>query len=163
MKCLQQASSEGSELAHQARANFSQAMAKMLEPAERQPPPKVDMIEISHRWKKNRNEVVGSVVISFDKNGIARVPDEGNNRLAVAAYVRQSKGLADYVTAEQPPKPEAPQPDVKEKLKKVEKKAEPKKEALPDQPTEVKSEDTAEKEDKPAKKPVGKKPVGKKK
>jgi hypothetical protein len=67
-------------------------------PRELQPQVEVPMILVKHRWKRNRSDVSGSVVLGFDKNGIAKVPDVGNNRPAVETYCRHSKGLAEIVT-----------------------------------------------------------------
>ena len=85
-----------------ARSTFASAMRKMLQPKPRelQPQLEVPMIIVKHRWKRQRNEVSGSVVLGFNDKGIARVPDVGNNRVAVETYCRFSKGLAQVVTAE---------------------------------------------------------------
>lgn len=81
------------------------------------------MILVKHRWLKNRNIVAGSVVISFDTDGVAKVPDVGGNRNAVEIYCRFSKGLAKIV---EPAKEEVQEaPVVGEKVeKKAEKPAE---------------------------------------
>ena len=71
------------------------------------------MIEVKHRWMVNRNMVEGGVVFSFNHEGIARVQDLGNNRVAAEGLIRNSKGLIDWydpskvveVTAEPAPKP----------------------------------------------------------
>jgi hypothetical protein len=78
------------------------------------------MILVKHRWKQNKTEVSGSLVLGFDDKGIARVPDIGNNRTAVETYCRFSKGLAKIVTAAgMLDVTGIPEEEVVEKLKKV--------------------------------------------
>lgn len=60
------------------------------------------MIKIKHRWKKNKSDLCGSIVLAFDKDGIATVADVGNNRVEVDTYVRFSKGLASVVDESDP-------------------------------------------------------------
>ena len=100
-----------------ARATFATAMRKMLQanPRELQEQVEVPMILVKHRWKRNRNDVVGSVSLGFDDSGLARVPDVGHNRRSVEVYCKYSKGLAQIVADEEPkvdpPKPAAPKVD----------------------------------------------------
>ena len=75
------------------------------------------MILIEHRWMKNRNVVVGSTVIAFDGQGIAKIRDAGNARYDCETYIRSARGLAKIVdpqkTAEDLPVAIAPDLDVK--------------------------------------------------
>jgi hypothetical protein len=96
-------------------------MKKMLEakPVElRGPEPEGPMIKIKHRWKRNKSDMCGSIVLGFDEKGIALVEDRGNNRAEVDTYVRFSKGLASVVVDDEVPvhEPEvakpAPEPEV---------------------------------------------------
>jgi hypothetical protein len=82
-----------------ARAIFTSAMRKMLEPTpkELQPKKEVSNIIVKHKRKKNKAVSAGSVVLGFDSYGVALVPDIGNNRSEVEAYCRYSKGLAEIV------------------------------------------------------------------
>ena len=57
------------------------------------------MIEVKHRWMVNRNMVESGVVFSFDHEGIARVQNMGNNRVAAEGLIRNSKGLIEWYTA----------------------------------------------------------------
>jgi hypothetical protein len=126
-------------------------------PRELQAQLEVPVILVKHRWKRHRSDVAGSVVIGFDGDGIAKIPDVGHNRKNVEIYVRNSKGLASFVT-EEPPKVEEP---------KVEKeKPEPIKVKKPKvEPVVEDNVVTSAKEEAPkvAKKAPKKKPVGPKK
>jgi hypothetical protein len=121
--------------AHSATTAFHAAMRKMLEPKPvevREPEPEVPMIKVKHRWKKNKSDLTGSIVLAFNEDGIALVPDVGNNRSYVDVYVKFSKGLAEICTDAVPEpvttRPEPKAEPVKEKKAVVEKEAAPVKE-----------------------------------
>lgn len=122
LTCNQEASSRfKAGTAADARSAFGSAMRKMLQPKPRelQEQLEVPMIVVKHRWKKNRNDVAGSVVLGFNDEGIAKVPNMGNNRTAVETYCRFSKGLAKIVDPEVVEKPVAPKKKAPEEFKKV--------------------------------------------
>jgi hypothetical protein len=61
-------------------------------------PSESKMITVKHRWKRNKTDTCGNVIISFDKNGIAKVPHVGNNIIDVELYVQSSRNLAKIVS-----------------------------------------------------------------
>jgi hypothetical protein len=88
------------------------------------------MIVIKHRWMKNRNVTMGSTIISFNHEGIARIPHVGNAIVNVDIYVKNSKGLAEFVEDPRQPgsaknpfpveaEPEPPKPEPDEATKRM--------------------------------------------
>lgn len=91
-----------------ARNSFFGKMGDMLkmenEPAKT---PEPTMVVVSHRWKRNKNEVVGSTVFAFNEIGEARVPFVGHVMVDVEALVLAGRGLVTYrVEAPSAPTPE---------------------------------------------------------
>lgn len=95
IRCLQEVGQQSMAGISKARSAFTQAFQKMMTPdAGRLPKlPEVPMICVKHRWMKNRNLVQGTVIFSFDKEGMARIPDQGDNRRTVDFIVAGSRGL----------------------------------------------------------------------
>jgi hypothetical protein len=139
--CLSAASKKAQGGIMRAQSSFNESMRKMFEPDDGGllKPPEEPKLKVKHRWMRNRNIVRGSVVFSFNHEGVAIVPDVAKNRAVVEQVVKSSKGLIEWVV-EKPVKVE-PEP-VKEKVE------EPKAKAKKAEPKEEK---------KPAKKTVGKK------
>jgi hypothetical protein len=71
------------------------------------------MIVVKHRWKKNRSEQIGDLVLMFGEDSIARVPDQGNNRVTVDLAVKFGKGLLEVVE-DKPVQPHKEMPKAKE-------------------------------------------------
>jgi hypothetical protein len=97
--CLDKSRSQGFGERTQARTKFSEAMTNMLkmevEPAK---PSEPTMITVKHRWKRNKLETCGNVVLSFNDVGIAKVPNIGNNILDVELYIQSSRNLARIIS-----------------------------------------------------------------
>jgi hypothetical protein len=93
-----------------ARSTFTQAFQKMMTPDSGRLPklPEVSMICVKHRWMRNRNLVQGTVIFSFNENGVARIPDQGNNRRTVEFIVAGSRGLMSVMEEAAPVVSEAP-------------------------------------------------------
>lgn len=169
-KCMVEAGVKAQGRISDARQKFFAAMNKMLEPqqpSERRS--EESMIKLKHRWLRNRNLVSGSVILSFNGEGIALVPDVGNSRLDVDACIRSSRGLIEYVVDEPAakpvigvPKPEPKKPvkvDIPEEKVEVRRGPEPKVHEEED----VVIEPAVDRSDKPiTKSPVKKSPIKKK-
>jgi lipoate-protein ligase A len=65
-----------------------------------QPKPEVPVFYVKHRWMKNRNLVHGSLVLSFNTEGLAPVKDVGKNREMAETACKWSKGLMKIMLEE---------------------------------------------------------------
>ena len=74
---------------------FEQSLARPLSLSRTKK--EMPMLIIKHRWLKNKNEVVGSTVMSFNKEGVAKIEDIGNAKIDVGIYIDNSRGLAEFV------------------------------------------------------------------
>lgn len=111
--CLSQARLDGFAKISKARHSFDESVTKMLK-MENEPskPPELAMVIVKHRWKRNRSEVVGDTVFSFNELGEARVPFMGHVLVDVEALVKASHGLVEY-KIEQPVVAPVEAPEVK--------------------------------------------------
>lgn len=117
------------------------------------------MLLVKHRWMKNRNVLSGSLVITFNDQGVAKVPDVGNNRDHVDRFVRNSKGLVSWVEERKPEVVEPPKAKVEPKAKVVEAKVEEKIEKVEEKVEEKKSLFDTSDEKEPLKRKISKRSV----
>jgi len=158
--CLMQAGQEGFKGIVKARNTLNTALEEMLKPINKKPQQETNnMIKVKHRWMVNRNVVADSIVLSFNQDGIAYVPDVGSNRGMVEFYVRHSKGLAEIIEEEKVVERVAAIPEKKEKASIPEKKVEKKEEVKEEEKKVEKKEEV--KEDKVDEKQIDKKSVKK--
>lgn len=101
------AAAEISSNALVARGNFVESMNKMLESTPIKTKSEVPMIKLKHRWLKNRNVSYSGMIISFDNDGVAEIPNLGNNILAMEGYVRSARGLVEIISRGDGSEPEA--------------------------------------------------------
>lgn len=82
-----------------ARTKLMDSVSDMLK-MEDEPtkPSEPTMITIKHKWKRNKLETCGNIILAFNDVGIAKVPNVGNNILDAELYVQSSRNLARIIS-----------------------------------------------------------------
>jgi len=66
----------------------------------------VPVMKVKHRWKRNKMDMVDSVIFAFDGDGVATIPDVGSNKYFVDLYVQKSNGSSWVLDDEKKVEPE---------------------------------------------------------